>query len=76
MRWGRREREGGTEEEAVSSPQLCWTCMSWGLQAKLQTESCEAEGISCNSSELQAKLFNRENCTRAMYRLKYFKFRE
>lgn len=74
MREGRRE--GSTEAAALCAPPLCCTRRSWGHQAKLKIESCEAEGNFCNSFELQAKLFHRENCTRGMYKLKYFQFRE
>lgn len=74
MRQGRGE--GSTEEAALSAPQLCYARRSWGHQAKLKIENCEAEGNSCNSFELQAKLFHSESCTRGMYKPKYFKFRE
>lgn len=60
----------------LSVPQLCYTRRSWSYQAKLKIESSEAEGNSCNSFELQAKLFHSENCTRGMYKLKYFECRE
>lgn len=69
-------REGSTEAAALCAPPLCCTRRSWGHQAKLKIETCEAEGNFCNSFELQAKLFHRENCTRGMYKLKYFQFRE
>lgn len=69
-------RKGNTEEVSLSVLQLCYTCRSWSQQAKMKIESCEPEGNSCKSFELQAKLFHSENCARGMYKLKYFKFRE
>lgn len=51
------------EEVALSAPQLCYPRRSWDHQAKLKIETCEAEVNSCNSFELQAKLFHSENCS-------------